>query len=226
MAAAPDRYARNLALARARFDLEVAETFRQVEGRVAHLFSGPLALLNRLAKGLFHHVGVREARKRVEVQFALHERAARDVPHLGLAAAVERHAPEILAHDDFLARIDRAHPAAKGARELVEEAFRLRLAPVARILHEGEGADFDALVRSTHTRAELEELFAQEFGIARRLMDLAEERDGLVRAPRSLIPRLVTLGRELLHWYETRVDAELDRIFPTAGRAGDTSRPG
>lgn len=225
MAGAASRIDRNLPILRARFDLDLHRAVAQVESRLTHLFSGALSFLNPLAKSAFHHVGIPEARKRVEIQFAIHERAAREVPTLGLAAAIERHLPDVLRHDDFLARVHHEHAAFPEARLLVEEGFRTRLPAIAKLLHDAEGATFEELARSVLARPDVEETLAAEFAVARRLMDLAEEREGFVRAPRAMLPKVVAVGRDLLAWYERYSESELDRIYGAA-MAGLSSRAG
>lgn len=214
--APPERYAANLKLARQRFDADVADMVAFVETRMATLFTGAMSIFNPLAKTVFHHVGVRESKRRVEIQFALHDKAARDVPRLGVQAAGDAHLAEVLANDDFLARIDPKHPQAATARALVEEAYRVRLGPIAKVLHEGSGATFDELMASAMTRAELERILADEFAVARRLLDLAERSPGLVKAPKALLPKLLAIGRDVLTWYEARTRADLDRVYPAS----------
>ncbi|MHB8586548.1 MAG: hypothetical protein ACYDDF_12040 [Thermoplasmatota archaeon] len=203
----------NIAVVQAKVDSDLEIAVAEAERKVTAMLRGPLALVAPIARGVLHYAGHHDGRKHVLEVVQIHVAAARDAPERGIEAAIERHLPDALAHDDFLTRMDWKHPSAPEAAALVSLRYRERIPAVSRLLNDGIGTTYEDLIRSTIARKDVETLLANEFATGRKLMEMAETQRGLLRVPRPVMPHVIRLARDMLSWYEARAADEVKKIY-------------
>ena len=208
--------ARNERLAREYLDAELLAARDFLEARLARLLPGLLgALLNPLAKNLYHAIGEAEVRKRVHRQLEVLAHAARDADAHGLDAARATWERKYLETEEIVHRGDRHHPRYPEVEAMMRTAFARKLAALRPLFaHPGEVASYAELARAVYPdRAVAQGHVMEDMANVRRVAALVRAEPDLVRFPSALVRHMLDVLDEVVAWYEARSVAEFDRIY-------------
>lgn len=211
-------------LVRERTLREIRAASDWAEGHLGHLFPGFLgAILNPLAKRIYHTIGREEVISRTQEQMDLLIIAARDLQHHDLEDVVARHLFEAFHTEEIYVRGHRDHPAFEDVERVLEELFRDRVRVVGQLLNEGHGATYDELVASVFTRKDVEATLGRQFEGGEGLLRILDEHPEVVGMPHAVRGPILNLVEGAFDWYGERLRGQLDEIFGDDAPEGDAS---
>lgn len=95
-----------------------------------------------------------------------------------------------------------------------EAEMAKRLPDLARMVAVEDPKDYDDLLRRAFPTRELpDQIVAENTLLMDWIFAYAEANPELLRIPRSLVPKLTTIGRDVTHWQTARVKAGLDATY-------------
>lgn len=225
----PHTAAERIILAKAEADLDAG--LHHLRERLASEAHGPLAFLAR---------GVEAAVMGGITALELRPRMRDDVTFLmDLAKRVNAgEDPAILAKEN-IARVLRVRelnlvvrvkdPDFQPVLARCEAEMAMRLPDLGRMVAIEDPKDYDdLLLRAFPTRELPDRIVAENTALMEWIFEHALAHPHVVRLPRSLLPKLATLGRDVTRWQTARVLRGLDEAYgkpDTDSAAGSSSRP-
>src|SRR5687767_1297638 len=209
-----DTRARNERLARAYLDAELLAARDFLEAKLARLFPGFLgALLNPLAKNLYHAIGEAEVRKRVHRQLEVLAHAAREADEKGLDDALATWERKYLETEEIVHRGNRHHPHYPDVEAMMRASFERKLAALRPLFaYAGEASSYAELARGTYPeRAAAERHVKEDIENVRKVAALVRREPDLVRFPAALVRHMLDVLDDVITWYDRRATAEFDR---------------
>lgn len=215
-----DPRARNERLAREYLDGELLAARAFLEAKLAHLFPGLLgALLNPLAKNLYHAIGEAEVRKRIHRQLEVIAHAARDADEKGPETALAAWERRYLETEEIVHRGNRHHARYPEVEDIMRQAFERKLAALRPLFaYAGEAASYADLARAVYPDRQVAEgHVVADMENAKRVAAIVRRDPDLVRFPRPLVRHMLDVLDDVLAWYGRRARAEFDRIYGATG---------
>lgn len=208
------RAAEKIILAKAENDLDAG--LRHLRERLAREAHGPLAFLARgVEAAVMGGIAALELRPRVrdDVQFltdlAKRTHAGED-PH----ALAHEHIGRVLRLRELNLIVKVKDPRFQPVQERCADAMAKRLPDLARMVMVDDPADYDdLLVKAFPTRDLPDRIVDENAALMTWIFDHADAHPDLLRLPRSLVPKLTTVGRDVTQWQTERVRQGLDQTY-------------
>ncbi|MEA3201913.1 MAG: hypothetical protein QOE90_3341 [Thermoplasmata archaeon] len=208
------RAAERIILAKAESDLDAG--LSHLRERLAREAHGPLAFLARgLEAAVMGGLAALELRPRLRDDVVFLMDLAKRV-HAGEdpAPLAREHLPRVLRVRELNLVVKVKDPRFAPVLARCEAEMALRLPDLARMVMVEEPKDYDELLLAAFPTREIpDHIVAENTQLMDWIFGYAEQHPDLLRLPRSVVPKLATIGRDVTAWQTARVVRGLDEAY-------------
>ncbi|GEM_PF-4539868 len=208
------RDAERILLAKAEADLDAG--LHHLRERLSQEAHGPLAFLARgVEAAVMGGLAALELRPRLreDVQFLLDLARRVDAGEDALRLAREN-APRVLRLRELNLIVKVKDARFQPVLERCEAEMARRLPDLATLARVESAKDYDDLLLQAFPTRELPDRIVEEnTALMEWVFDHADANPDLLRLPRSLVPKLTLIGRDVTRWQTQRVKQGLDQLY-------------